>query len=91
LGLSFLQATAETKELNLATNLAAIATFASLGAFEPKLFVPLACCNIAGSLLGTRMAIKHGSKFVRKVFLVVVTVVILRMTYGVVLDVMKWF
>jgi uncharacterized membrane protein YfcA len=30
-------------------------------------------CNIAGSIVGSHVAIRHGSSFVRKVFLVVVS------------------
>ena len=36
----------------------------------------MAVANVAGSLLGTRLAFKHGAGFVRGVFLVVVTVLI---------------
>jgi uncharacterized membrane protein YfcA len=34
--------------------------------------------NIAGSQFGSRLAIKHGSSFVRKVFLVIVSMLILK-------------
>jgi uncharacterized membrane protein YfcA len=38
----------------------------------------MAVCQIAGSLVGTRLAIRHGSAFVRKLFLVVVSVLIMK-------------
>ncbi|MDP5008497.1 MAG: sulfite exporter TauE/SafE family protein, partial [Glaciimonas sp.] len=41
----------------------------------------MAVCNVAGSLVGTKLAIKHGSGFVRKLFLIVVSVLILKTTY----------
>ena len=38
----------------------------------------MAVCNIGGSLVGTRLALRGGSGFVRKVFIVVVSLLILR-------------
>ena len=38
----------------------------------------MAVCNLAGSYLGTRLALKHGAGFIRKVFLGVVTILILK-------------
>jgi uncharacterized membrane protein YfcA len=41
----------------------------------------MAIANVAGSLLGTRLALKHGTVFVRGVFLLVVTALILKTSY----------
>jgi len=41
----------------------------------------MAVFNIGGSLVGTRLAMKHGSVFVRKLFLVVVGALILKSGY----------
>jgi uncharacterized membrane protein YfcA len=38
----------------------------------------MAVANVIGSLLGTRLALKHGSGFVRVVFMVVVGALILK-------------
>jgi uncharacterized protein len=38
----------------------------------------MAVCNIAGAMLGSRMAIKHGSGFVRGAFLLVVGALIIK-------------
>jgi uncharacterized membrane protein YfcA len=38
----------------------------------------MAVANVAGSLLGTRLALRGGSSFVRKIFIVVVSALILR-------------
>jgi uncharacterized membrane protein YfcA len=46
-----------------------------------QLGLMMAVCQVAGSLVGTKLAIKHGSTFVRKLFLVVVTLLILKTTY----------
>lgn len=46
-----------------------------------KLAAVMAACNLTGSILGSRMALKHGTGFVRRMFLAVVTVLILRLAY----------
>ena len=81
-GLDFLFATVEAKILNLATNLAAVVTFAARGHFHPELFLPLAACNIAGSVLGSHLAIRRGAAFVRRVFLVVVLALLARLAWA---------
>jgi uncharacterized membrane protein YfcA len=42
----------------------------------------LAVCQIGGSLIGTKLALKHGTGFVRKLFLGVVSVLILKTAYA---------
>jgi uncharacterized membrane protein YfcA len=39
--------------------------------------------NIAGNILGTRLALKKGNQFVRSVFLIIVSIMILRYSYDV--------
>lgn len=41
----------------------------------------MAVCGVIGSLTGSRLAIKHGSGFVRKMFLLVVIALILKTSY----------
>ena len=41
----------------------------------------MAVTNVAGSLLGTRLALKHGAGFVRGVFIVVVGALILKTAF----------
>jgi hypothetical protein len=81
LGYDFLHASASAKLLNVATNLAALALFASQGHVWWPVALTMAVTNIAGSLLGTRLALKHGSGFVRVAFIVVVGLLILKTGY----------
>lgn len=71
-GFSFLAASASAKVVNVATNLAALAWFAPHGQVLYATAVPMAACNVAGSLLGSHLALRHGSGFVRLLFIVVV-------------------
>jgi uncharacterized membrane protein YfcA len=61
---------------------AAIFSFASIGAVDWKLGLLLGVANIAGSLLGARLAIKKGSGFVRVFFLLVVGAMIVKLALG---------
>ncbi len=78
LGYDFLNASASAKLLNTATNLAALALFAYKGHVWWHFALTMAVANVVGSVLGTRLALKHGSGFVRIVFIVVVSALILK-------------
>ena len=78
LGYDFLHASASAKLLNTATNASAIALFAWKGHVWWHIAAVMAVANVLGSLLGTRLALKHGAGFVRGVFIVVVSLLILK-------------
>ena len=77
----FLHASAATKLVNVATNLAAIGLLASLGFVNWPLGLAMMVANIAGSQYGSKLAIRHGSTFVRKTFLIVVSALIAKSAY----------
>lgn len=81
LGYDFLNASASAKVLNVATNVAAVVLFAAKGHVWWHLVLPMAVANVVGSLLGTRLAMKHGSGFVRVMFMVVVAALIFKTSY----------
>jgi uncharacterized protein len=81
LGYDFLHASASAKLLNTATNAAALLLFAWKGHVWWHLALVIAVCNVAGSLAGTRLALKHGSGFVRGVFIAVVGALIAKTAY----------
>jgi uncharacterized protein len=81
LGYDFLHASASAKLLNTFSNLAALLLFAWKGHVWWHFALALAVANVAGSLLGTRLALKHGSGFVRIAFIVVVSALILKTGY----------
>jgi uncharacterized membrane protein YfcA len=78
LGFDFLQASAHSKVLNLSSNLAAVILLAWQGHVWWQIGIPLAIANVLGSWLGTRLAMRHGTVFVRYVFMVVVTALALK-------------
>ena len=80
-GFDFLHASAAAKVVNVATNLAALSFFIPHGFLLPAIAISMAICNVLGSLLGTHLAFRHGNGFVRKLFLVVVSALILKFAY----------
>ncbi|MFP5357011.1 MAG: sulfite exporter TauE/SafE family protein [Gammaproteobacteria bacterium] len=80
-GFSFLAASASAKVVNVITNAAALAYFVSHGQVLYGVAIPMAVCNVAGALIGSGLAIRRGSAFVRRLFIVVVGALILRYLY----------
>lgn len=79
--MDFLRASVSAKFVNVATNLAALGFFSVNVDVLWKVGLVMAACNLVGAVTGSRLALKHGAQFVRKVFLVVVGALILRLTY----------
>lgn len=80
-GYEFLKASATAKLVNIATNFGAIATFQLSGHIWWRLGLALAIANVAGAVIGSRLAIRGGSPMVRKVFLFVVAALIAKLSY----------
>jgi uncharacterized membrane protein YfcA len=78
LGFDFLHASASAKVLNVATNISALALFSAKGYIWWQVGLMLAAANIAGSVAGTALALRHGAGFVRWVFMAVVGALILK-------------
>jgi uncharacterized membrane protein YfcA len=79
LGMDFLRASASAKIGNAATNLGALLVFAPQGAPLWRLGLLMGGCNLVGGFLGARTALARGNAFVRLVFLVVASALIVRL------------
>jgi Predicted permeases len=75
-GFDFLHATASAKVVNVACNLAALLLFSARGHVMWPYAALIAVCNITGSVLGTRLAMRRGTHFVRWMFLGIVALLI---------------
>jgi uncharacterized membrane protein YfcA len=80
-GFSFLSASAVSKVVNVATNIGALIWFGVSGHIIWQLGLLMAVFNVAGSTIGSKLAIRYGSGFVRILFLGVVTVLIFKTAY----------
>lgn len=82
-GYSFLRASAIAKVINVVADVSSLVYFFMHKYVLFHIAFPMMACNVAGSYLGSRMAVLRGNTFIRKVFLVVVGGIILRFAYDV--------
>ena len=83
LGYDFMQASAHAKIVNLSTNLGSLILFIGKGVILWPVAIPMSICNAAGGFFGSRMALKKGNQFIRKIFLIVIVATLLRLGYDV--------
>ena len=81
LRVDFLHAAALAKIGNVMTNLAALSFFIPSGHVLFAVGGTMAVANMIGSICGVKMALKYGSGFIRILFLILVTILILRLSY----------
>ena len=72
LGYSMVTATANAKVVNLASNIGALITYILGGKVLYAIGIPCILCAALGNFIGSRMAIKQGSRFIRPVMTFVV-------------------
>jgi uncharacterized membrane protein YfcA len=82
-GFDFLNASAYAKIINCFTNIGALIVFIKNKNYLIEIAVIMAISNIAGAFWGSKMALKKGNQFIRKIFLVVVILMILRYGYDI--------
>lgn len=78
-GYGFLQASATAKVVNVATNLGALVVFLPHAVVVWPAAAALASGNLVGGYVGARTAVARGNGFVRAVFVVVVTLFVIRL------------
>jgi uncharacterized membrane protein YfcA len=83
LGFEFVQASAYSKFINCVTNISALVVFVSQRNYLVLIAIIMAISNIAGSLIGTRIAIQRGNGFVRVFFIIIVSFMIIKYGYDV--------
>lgn len=81
-GFDFLRAATHARIINGATNLGALLWFVWHGSVVWQVVPLMAVCNLVGGVLGSRMALARGNAWVRRIFLAVVTVLILRLAWS---------
>jgi len=83
LGFEFMQASAYAKVVNCITNISALIVFVKDGNYILGLALGMALFNMIGSYLGSIMALKKGNGFIRLIFLVIVSIMILKYGYDI--------
>ncbi|GAB4496923.1 MAG: TSUP family transporter [Saprospiraceae bacterium] len=83
IGYSFLTSSAISKIVNVVADVSSLIFFLANKYVLFHLALPMMACNVAGSYVGSRMAVLRGNEFIRKVFLVVVAGIVLRFAWDV--------
>jgi uncharacterized membrane protein YfcA len=76
LGFDFVGASANAKVLNLASNLASLLSFLLLKSVHIGYGLPLGIAMIAGALVGSKLAIRHGARYIKPLVVTVTTLLI---------------
>jgi uncharacterized membrane protein YfcA len=83
LGFDFLHASTHAKLVNLSTNLGSILLFLLKGTILWSVAIPMAVCNGLGGMLGAKIAISRGNRFIRIFFICIISATLLRFGYDV--------
>lgn len=81
LGFNLTTASGNTKVVNLASNISALATFIVMGKVVYAIGIPAALAGILGNWLGSGLAIKNGAKVIRPFFIIVVSILFAKILY----------
>lgn len=81
LGFDFIGAAANARALNFASNIAAALFFGYLGCIHFAYALPMGAAMILGALLGTRMAINKGVRYVKPLFICMTALLIGKQIY----------
>lgn len=79
--LNILLASGLAKAMNFTSNFTSFITFALLGHVNWVLGLTMGCCLMLGAFVGAHSAIKFGAKFIRPVFVTVVSVMAIKLAY----------
>lgn len=77
-----MSANANTKVVNLASNIAALITFVVAGKVYYPLAIPAAACGIAGNIIGSKLVILKGNKLIKKIYIIALVLLFLRVVYN---------
>lgn len=74
-------ATGNAKVLNLASNVGSVVTFWIAGTIDFRYAIPAGACNVVGAMIGSQMAVRKGSGFIRPVMICVIVLLIGKVAY----------
>ncbi len=81
LGFNLTKATAQTKAMNFASNAASLLFFLVAGQVHFLAGCSMGAGQLLGARLGSRLVLKHGTRFIRPLFLTVVVALTLKLLY----------
>jgi len=81
LGIGLIYASATAKLFNFASGVSSAIAFALQGKVLYFVAIPLAVSNIAGNVIGSKLAIKTGASFIRKILIVSLTILFISLIW----------
>ena len=78
-GMDMVTASATSKPVNLASNVASLITRIAAGQVLFALALPAMCASVTGGLVGSRLALTKGAKFIRGVMLFVLALLLVKL------------
>ncbi|GAB1468274.1 TSUP family transporter [Candidatus Cloacimonadota bacterium] len=78
----FIKANGNSKVVNLASNVAALITFAVSGSIFLPIAIPGAICGITGNIIGSKLVILKGNKLIKQVFILALLLLLARIIYN---------
>ncbi|MBS0632201.1 MAG: TSUP family transporter [Verrucomicrobia bacterium] len=81
LGQNFTKATGTTKVMNATSNLVALAVFASAGLVQVGAGLAMGLGQVLGARLGSGLVVKNGVRFIRPLFLTMVSLTLVRLIW----------
>lgn len=82
LGFNFLKASANARVLNFISNISALVAFALSGNINYLIGIPVCIFMILGAKVGTKLAIKNGTKLIKPIFITMSLAVAIKMFIG---------
>ncbi|MDP2172366.1 MAG: TSUP family transporter [Candidatus Cloacimonadaceae bacterium] len=79
----FVVANGNTKVINLASNVAAMITFAHAGKIFYPIAIPGALCGIAGNILGSKLVILKGNILIKRILVIAMILLLIRIIYNI--------
>lgn len=80
-GLDFVGASANAKVLNFASNISSLITFALLHSVNISYGLPMGLAMIFGAIIGSQVAVRKGTGYVKPLFVLVTTLSVINMVY----------
>ena len=83
MGMSLTNATGNAKVVNLASSSAALVTYIIGGKVMYSVAIPAAICNVLGSYIGSSLAVKKGSKFIRPLIIFSIALLMIKIIFDI--------
>lgn len=80
---NFVRAGGNCKVMNLVGNIASVLIFAVRGEINYKIGIPVAICMMIGANVGTKVALKKGSKLIKPIFVTMSLAVAAKLLYSI--------